>query len=225
MIGTLVNVAAILVGGSIGLLIKKGLPERIKEGVMKALGLVTIFIGVMGAIKSQDILAVVLSIVVATIIGSLVDFDKGIHTLSDKLQRSNKNGRFSEGFVTATLLFITGAMAVTGAMNDGMSGDSTLLITKAVMDGISALIFAAALGCGVLFSAVPVLIYQGGIALMARWIAPALPPEAIIEMGAVGSVLVIGVGLNLTGAAKIKVFNSILAIFLPILYFFILSLF
>lgn len=225
MTGTFVNAAAILVGGSLGLLIKRGLPQRVTDGVMKALGLVTIFIGILGAIKSQDVLAVVLSIVVATVIGSLIDFDKGIHKLTDRLIGSKGDNRFSEGFVTTTLLFITGAMAVTGAMNDGINGDSTLLITKAVMDGVSALIFAAALGMGVLFSAVPVLIYQGGIALLSGLITPVLSPQTIVEMGAVGSILVIGVGINLIGAAKIKVFNSILAIFLPILYFLIKGLF
>ncbi|MDD3400893.1 MAG: DUF554 domain-containing protein [Eubacteriales bacterium] len=225
MTGTFVNAAAILVGGSLGLLIKRGLPQRVTDGVMKALGLVTIFIGILGAIKSQDVLAVVLSIVVATVIGSLIDIDKGIHKLTDRLIGSKGDNRFSEGFVTTTLLFITGAMAVTGAMNDGINGDSTLLITKAVMDGVSALIFAAALGMGVLLSAVPVLIYQGGIALLSGLIAPVLSPQTIVEMGAVGSILVIGVGINLIGAAKIKVFNSILAIFLPILYFLIKGLF
>lgn len=224
MIGTLVNVVAILMGGGLGLLIRKGLPERITDGVMKALGLVTVFIGVQGAILSQNVLVAVLSIVIATLIGAFIDFDGRIHTFSKRLQKDGQGNKISEGFISATLLFVTGAMAVTGAMNDGMKGDSTLLFTKSIMDGISALIFAAALGWGVLLSAVPVLIYQGAIALMAGLIAPVLPPETVVEMGAIGSVLVIGVGLNLLGATKIKVFNSILAIFLPIPIFLILNL-
>ncbi|MDO4543658.1 MAG: DUF554 domain-containing protein [Clostridia bacterium] len=216
MIGTLVNTGAILVGGALGLFIKKGLPPRITDGVMKALGLVTVFIGVSGAIESQNVMVAVLSVVLATVLGAWIDIDGRLHRLSEKLNRSSENTRFSEGFMSATLLFVTGAMAVTGAMQEGMNGDYSLLFTKAIMDGISALLLSAALGAGVLLSAVSVLIYQGGISLISGIAAPVLTAATIVEMGAVGSILVIGVGLNLLGATKVKVFNSIFAILLPI---------
>ncbi|MDO4564430.1 MAG: DUF554 domain-containing protein [Clostridia bacterium] len=216
MIGTLVNAGAIVVGGAFGLLIKKGLPERLVSGVMKALGLFTVFIGVSGAIESQNALIVVLSLVIATLIGAVLKLDDRVVRLGDRLRGKNQSSRFSEGLTTATLLFITGAMAVTGAISEGIEGDYSLLFTKAVMDGISALLLASAFGAGVLLSAVPVLLFQGGISLLASLLAPVLTAETIVEMGAAGSILVIGVGLNLLGATKVKVFDSILAVFLPI---------
>ena len=221
MLGTLVNVAAILLGGAVGLLFKKGLNEKLSGAVMTGLGLVVLYIGIDGALEGQNALIATISIVVGGLVGTLLDLDglvnRGAHWLEGKIVKKDANGRFGEGFVTASLLFCVGAMAVVGALNSGLSGDHSLLFTKSLLDGVSAVIFAAAFGPGVLLSAVCVLVYQGGITLLAQAVATLLTDAVVAEMTCVGSLLIIGIGLNLLGVTKIKVMNYILAIFLPIL--------
>ncbi len=221
MLGTIVNVAAIVLGGAIGLLLKKGLPERVSGGVMQGLGLICIYVGISGSLNGKNALIATISIVVAGVIGTLFDFDgrftRFVCRLEKLVVRNGAEGStFGEGFITATLLFCVGAMAIIGALNSGLSGDHEVLYTKSLLDGVSSVVFAGTLGAGVLLAALPVLIYQGGITLLAQFLAPVLSDSAIAEMTCVGSILIIAIGLNLLKVTKIKVMDFILAVFIPI---------
>ena len=221
MLGTLVNAGAILLGGAIGLIAKKGLNEKLSNAVMTGLGLVVVYIGIDGALSGQNALIATVAMVVGGVVGTLLDLDglfsRGAHKLETLLVKKDADGRFGEGFVTATLLFCVGAMAVVGSLNSGLRGDHSLLFTKSLLDGVSSVIFASTFGAGVLLSALAVLVYQGGITLLAQALAPVLTEAAVAEMTCVGSLLIVAIGLNMLGLTKIKVMNYILAIFLPIL--------
>ena len=221
MLGTIVNVAAIILGGAIGLLLKKGLPERVSGGVMQGLGLICIYVGISGSLNGKNALIATISIVVAGVIGTLLDFDgrftRFVCRLEKLVVRNGAEGStFGEGFITATLLFCVGAMAIIGALNSGLSGEHEVLYTKSLLDGVSSVVFAGTLGAGVLLSALPVLIYQGGITLLAQFLAPVLSDSVIAEMTCVGSILIIAIGLNMLKVTKIKVMDFILAVFIPI---------
>lgn len=222
LLGTLVNAAAIVLGGAIGLLLKKGLPERIADALMKGNGLVVLYIGLSGALKGQNVLVAVLAIAIGGALGSWIDIGRGVNALGDKAQKlfareeTGTKSTFAEGFVSATLLFCVGAMAVVGSLQSGLSHDHGTLYAKALIDGITAMIFAASLGAGVLLSAVPILLYQGTIALLAGLLAPLLTDGIIAEMTCAGSLIIAGIALNMLGVCKIKVANYLPAIFLPI---------
>ncbi|HRX59535.1 MAG TPA: DUF554 domain-containing protein [Eubacteriales bacterium] len=221
MLGTIVNAAAILVGGALGLLLKKGIPERISTGIMQGLGLVVIYIGISGALEGQNALITTVAIVLGGAIGMLLDLDGRFTRLVGKAEaRFHKNAEdgstFGEGFITATLLFCVGAMAVVGSLNSGLSGNHEVLFTKSLLDGVSSFVFASTLGAGVLLSAVAVFVYQGAITLLAQFLAPVLSDAAVAEMTCVGSLLIVAIGLNLLKVTKIKVMDFILAIFIPI---------
>jgi len=223
MISPVVNAVAIIIGSLIGLLLKKGIPKRLTDSVMKALGLCTTFIGITGLLKGENVLVLIVSMVLGTLIGEGIDLDLRINHLGEWVERklkkndSQKNSGFAEGFVTATLLFCVGAMAVVGSLQSGLTGDHEMIYTKSILDFIAAIIFASTLGIGVMFSAVAVLIYQGSIVLLSSWIAPFLTDATIGEMTAVGSLLIFALGLNILGITKIKVMNLVPAIFIPIL--------
>lgn len=221
MLGTWVNVAAVLVGGSAGLLIKKGLPARLAETLMKGIGLCTVYLGISGSLQGRDSLKLILSVVLGALIGEGLDLDGKIQRLGEWVERrfSKKGGGVSlaEGFVTASLLFCVGAMTIVGALQSGLTGDHQMLFTKSMLDFVSSMIFASSLGAGVLFAAAFVLVFQGGITLLAGFVSPFLGEAVIAEMTCAGSVLIIGLGLNLLGITKLKVMNYLPAIFLPVL--------
>lgn len=222
MLGTIVNAAAIAVGGALGLLLKKGLPEKVSDTVVQGMALVCLYIGVSGALKGQNALIATIAIVVGGVIGALLDLDghftRGVEKLEHALiKQARPDSRFGEGFVTATLLFCVGAMAVVGSLNSGLTGDHAVLFTKSVLDGVSSIVFASAMGAGVLLSAVAVLVYQGTITLLAQVVAPVLSEAAIAEMTCAGSLLIIAIGLNMLKLTNIRVMNLLPAIFLPIL--------
>ncbi len=221
MLGTLVNTAAVVLGGAIGLLLKKGLPKRLSDAAFKALGLCTLFIGISGSLKGQNTLILILSMVAGTLIGEGLDLDKRIGALGSwvegKFQRKGGDSSIAEGFVTASLLFCVGAMAIVGALQSGLLGNHEMLFTKSLLDFVAAILFASSLGVGVICSAAFVLVYQGSIALLAAWVAPLLSDTVVAEMTCVGSVIIIGLGLNMIGVAKFKVMNFVPAIFFPIL--------
>ncbi len=202
MIGTLINTAAILLGGAIGLLLRKGLRKDISDTVMQGLGLCVLLIGITGALKTQNTLLVILSMVVGGVLGAWINIEKRLNRMGEyaqrRLVREGDGGSFAKGFVTASLVFCVGAMAVVGALDSGIRGDHSTLIAKAALDGVAALIFAGTMGPGVLLSALPVLVYQGLIALLGQWIAPILSDEVVREMSAVGGLLIVGLGLNMT---------------------------
>lgn len=217
MLGTVVNAAAVVAGSLIGLLLKKGFSKKLADAIMVGLALCVLYIGIDGALEGRHVLAAILSIVVGGILGTLLDLDARLKNLGDRIEGRIKNSAgFSAGFVTASLLYCVGAMSILGSLSSGIKGDHSILYTKSLLDFISAIVLAATLGPGVAFSAVPVFLYQGAITLLARFIAPVLSDAAVADMTCVGSLLLIGLGLNMLGVTKIKVMNYVLGIFLAV---------
>ena len=223
MLGTLVNTAAGLVGSCIGLLFRKGLPERFGQVIMKGLGLCVMYIGVKGALKGENEIIAILSIAVGAVIGELLRLDERLEKLGGWIERKCKKREddktsVTEGFVSASLLFCVGAMTILGSLESGISGDHSTLFLKSILDFTCSIIYASTLGYGVIFSAATVLVIQGSITLLAGWIAPVLTETVILEMSCVGSILIIGLALNMLGITKLKTMNYIPAIFLPRLF-------
>ncbi|MFD0826757.1 DUF554 domain-containing protein [Neobacillus sp. M.A.Huq-85] len=213
LLGTLVNGALIIIGSLLGKLLNR-IPESMKTTVMYAIGLSVMVLGLQMGLKSENFLIVILSLVMGAVIGELFKLEEKLNDLGHWLESkvgSNGKGSISEGFVTATLIFVIGAMAIIGALDSGIRGDHDVLYTKSIIDGFTALILTTTLGIGVLFSAVPVLLYEGVIALFAtqidRFVPHALMDQFIVEMTATGGVMIFAIGLNLTGMIKIKVAN------------------
>ena len=208
--GVLVNVLTVVVGSTVGLLLKKQIPEKLTSAVMTAIGLCTVAIGVAGVIKGQNQLVMIISLVLGTIIGTIIDIDGKLTKIGDKLQKKkgeNEKSTFSQGFVTASLLFCVGAMTIVGSMNAGISGDNQMLYTKSVLDLISSTMLGASLGIGVLFSSAFVLVFQGGLVALSMALGSFLNDFAVAELICAGSVMIIALGLNLIGITKIKVAN------------------
>ncbi len=226
LLGAMVNAGAVILGGLIGLLIRaigrnaKKASGRFQDIVMKGVGLCVAYIGISGLMEGQNALIAILSVVIGGLIGELCRLENGIHAVGHAIERKfgSKDGSVSvtQGFVTASLLFCVGAMTIVGSLNSGIRGDHTMQYTKALLDGISAIIFASSLGYGVLFSAGAILVVQGGITLLAGTIAPYLSDVVIAEMTCVGSLLILGLALNLLGITKLKVMNYVPAVFIPI---------
>ena len=228
MIGTLINVVTILAGVGLGLLLRKGIPERMRDTVMQGLGLCVILIGVSGAIKTADTMCVIVSIVIGGLLGSAVNVEHLLDQLGQAAEKQFAKGDqsgFAKAFVTASLVYCVGAMAIVGSMDSGLRGDHMTLIAKSALDGVSAIFFTSALGPGVALSALAVLLYQGSIALLANWIAPLLTDPIINEMSAVGGLLIIGIGLNMIYDKHISVGNLLPAIFVPMAYVPLMTLF
>ena len=220
MLGTLVNTISVLVGSTIGMIVNKGIPQRIADQMMRALGLCSIFIGIQGAFKGENTL--IISMVIGVVIGEGIDIDKhvtnGVNYLEKKfVKKQTGKHTISEGLITSSLLFCVGSMTIVGCLNAGMLNDYTMLYTKSTLDFCSSMIFASTLGVGVMLSAVVILIYQGGLTLLAMFAAPLLTTAVINEMTCVGSLVIIATGLNLLGVTKIKLMNYIPAMFLPII--------
>ncbi len=220
MIGTLVNTLAAVVGGLLGSLLKKGIPERLADLVQKGLALCVLYIGIKGSLVGTNTLVTILSLVLGAILGELLDIDRGIERLGAWAQGklSRKGGsRLGEGFVTASLLFCVGSMAVVGSLQSGLTGNHETIFTKSMLDFVSAIILASTLGLGVCLSGAFVLVYQGAIVLLARWAAPILSEYTVAEMSCAGSLLIVALGLNLLGVTRLKVANLLPAMFLPII--------
>lgn len=223
MLGTLVNTAAVLVGSCIGLLFRKGLPERFGQVIMKGLGLCVMYIGIKGALKGENEIIAILSVAVGAVIGELLRLDERLEKLGGWIERKCKKREddktsVTEGFVSASLLFCVGAMTILGSLESGISSDHSTLFLKSILDFTCSIIYASTLGYGVPFSAATVLVIQGSITLLAGWIAPVLTETVILEMSCVGSILIIGLALNMLGITKLKMMNYIPAIFLPLLF-------
>ena len=222
MFGVLVNVATVLIGSTVGLLFRKMIPQNATDFVMKGIGLCTIYIGIDGALGGTNPLIAIISMAVGALIGALADLDKHLNRFAGKLEDrfKNKDGSgpsIAEGFVTASLVFCVGAMTIVGSLQSGLTGDHSMLITKATLDLVSSLIFAASLGIGVMLAAGFVLVFQGGIVLIAQAAAPFLTDYVIGEMTCVGSILIMALGMNIIGVTNFKVMNYLPAIFIPIL--------
>lgn len=219
LLGAIVNSAAILVCGAVGLFAGKLLSPRIQKAVTSALALLVMSVAIPGIDDSQKPLVPILSMILGVLIGELLDLDKAVNRFGDWLQRkTGGRGRITEGFVTGTVVFVIGAMSIMGSLSSGLSGDHTILYSKSLLDGVSALIFASTMGVGVLLSAVPLFLWQGGITLLlAALLSPYLAADVVAEINAVGSLLIMAISLNMLGVTKIRVLNLVPAMLLPIL--------
>ena len=224
MLATVINVILVLIGSAVGLLFKNLISDKLMSILTHALGLCVLGIGISNMTGTQDMLCVIVCMVVGTVIGNAVDIERRLEGAGDllraKVAKGEGGGRFTEGFVNASLLFCVGAMAITGSIEAGLNHDYRVIVSKGVIDGVTSISFAAALGVGVAFSVIPVLVYQGGITLLAGWVGPYLPEAVITEMTAVGGTLIVAIAVNMLalGREKIKVGNMLPAIFLPIAY-------
>jgi uncharacterized membrane protein YqgA involved in biofilm formation len=223
MIGVIVNTITVIIGSIIGLIFKKGIPKIFTESIMIGIGLCTVYIGISGTLKGKNTLILIISVVIGSIIGTWMDIDKRITTLGEWIGKcfkssSDSSVSIAEGFVTGSLLFCIGAMTIVGSLNAGLNGDNTMLFTKSVLDLISSALLSVSLGIGVLFSAVFVLLFQGGIVLLSQFLQPILTNSAVGEITCAGSLLIIALGLNIIGVTKIKIANYLPAIIVvPIL--------
>ena len=223
MLGVLVNVCTVLLGSGIGLLFKKGIPQRVSRAAMVGLGACTLYIGISGSLVGKNVLILIAAVVLGAVTGTLLRIDDAINRMAaaveNKWKKEGRSGSLAEGLVTATLLFCVGSMTVTGSIQAGLIGDHSVLITKAMLDLVSSMMLASSLGIGVMLASVSVMVIQGGLVLLAEWIAPVMSAGAIDEMTCAGSLLIVMIGTNLMGITKIKVADFLPAIlFAPLLY-------
>ena len=219
--GAIVNSIVVVITSLIGLLIGQRIPEKMNRAIMQGIGLVVITIGISGAVNGVNTLVLILSMVIGIVIGEGLDIHQRINLFIEKatkrLSGDKDQSEFTQAFMTATMLFCIGSMAIVGSLESGLTGDNATLYTKSVIDGISAVLFSSSLGIGVLFASIPLLLYQGSLIIFAQLLALILSDAVILEMTTVGSVLLIGMGLNMLDITDFKMMNFIPAIFLPIL--------
>ncbi len=224
MTGTLINAAAIIIGSIIGTSLNTKLPERFIKIIFQAIGLFTLFIGVFMALKTNNMFLMVISIVSGGIIGEWINIDKFVNHFGNNMKSRFKsnNSRFSEGFVTAFLLFCMGSVTILGAIEEGLGGKPNLLLAKSVLDGVSSIALAAALGFGVAFSVIPLLIYQGGLTLLAAYFGDYFAESIINELTGIGGLMLIGLGIHILEIKQLKILNMIpaLIIIVVLVYFF-----
>lgn len=233
-IGTIVNAILVIAGSLVGLLLKKAIPERLKTSLVHALALATMTIGLTGIITasctlkegglltSNYTIIMVVCMAAGTFIGELINIEKRLDNMGAFFQKkfsSDSNSTFAEGFVTASLVFCVGSMAILGSLNDGILHDPTILITKSLLDAVMSVVFASTLGIGVMFSATTVIVYQGLITLCASFISPFLTETVIAQMSFIGSILIMGIGLNFLYKPSLKLANMLPAMFLPLIYY------
>lgn len=221
MLGTIVNCLAIAAGSLVGLLFKNGIPDRYNQTVMQAVGLAVLLVGLKTAIVSDDLLVIIISLALGALGGEWVGIENRLERLGKFLEAkfSRGSGGFAQGFVTASLIYCVGSMAIVGSLESGLSGNHATLFAKSCLDGIVSIILTSSLGLGVMFSAVPVLLYQGAITLLASVLKPLLVPAVIAQMSGVGGLLILGIGMNMLREKKIKVGNMLPAIFIPLVWF------
>lgn len=217
MLGPIVNGVVIVICALAGKFLVKGLSGRFEEIIKKAIGLSIMYIGISGAMENKRVMLLIISMVAGSIIGEWINIDKGMNTLGLWAEKKFGfgEGNFAKGFVTASILFCTGSMAIVGAMQSGLQGNHEMLYAKSILDGVISIVFASTMGIGVAFSAIPVFLYEGAIALGAGYIKDWMTPEIITEMSAVGSLLIAALGFNFLEVKEIRVANMIPAIFLP----------
>ncbi|MGN1250797.1 MAG: DUF554 domain-containing protein [Candidatus Spyradocola sp.] len=220
MIAQVVNAAAIVIGALLGNRLRGGISERFRSILMQAMALAVMLIGITGAIKTTDALIVVVSLAIGALVGEGVNIEKRLEQAGDALKSRVKGAEasFTQGFVSASLIFCVGAMAIVGSLDAGLRGEYSTILTKSLIDGITAAMLASTLGIGVIFSAVAVFVYQGAITLLAGLLQPLLTDAIITEMSAVGGLLIFAIGLNMQGITKIRVGNLLPAIFVPLAY-------
>ncbi|MDR1420321.1 MAG: DUF554 domain-containing protein [Treponema sp.] len=248
MPGPLVNAATIMICSLIGRFLLRGIPGRFEEIIKKAIGLAVIYVGIKGALESRHVLLLIMSMVIGAVLGELVNIDKRMNALGGWAERKLSGGArekapayaggppgagnaanasnavaagrsFSRGFVSASVIFCSGSMAIVGSIQSGLEGNHELLFAKSILDGSISIVFGASMGIGVFFSAVPVLLYEGGMALASLAIRDFLTQEIITEMSAAGSLLIAAIGFNFLSVKEIRVTNLVPAVFVPWAYF------
>ena len=221
--GAFVNFILVIIGSSIGMLLRRGIPEKVQKTLVSAVALCVLYIGITGLFEENiNVLIVIISMALGAIVGQLIDLDRLVNVLAQKIEAkvkkdNGKSGKIAEGFVSATLLFCVGAMTVVGSIDSGVSGDNTTLYSKSVIDCISSAVLASSLGFGVMLSSLGVIAIEGGLTLLAHVVQPILTTEVVAHISVIGSLLIIAIALNMLEITKIKVMNIIPAVFLPIL--------
>lgn len=216
--GTFINMAAVLVGGTIGLLLHQNLPKSVQLIAFQAIGLCTLFLGVQMSLQVKDPLILIFSVLIGGVAGELMHLDVGIERLSDWLKRLVRSGdaNFTQGMVSAFLIFCIGSMTIVGALNEGISGDWSLLLTKSVLDLFTSIALASTYGVGVLFSVIPMLIFQGGLTVFASQFGDLFGPTLLAQLTATGGILILGIGINLLDIKQIKVINMMPALLVAV---------
>lgn len=226
--GVIINVIAIVIGTIIGLFLKRGMSEKMSSHIMQGLALITFIIGLKGALVDQDMILLIVSISLGGYLGEMMQLEENIRKFAewvqDKLSKEGAQNQLAEGFVSAVLIFCVGAMAVMGSLEAGLRNNHGILITKALIDGFASIILTTTKGAGVMLSALAILLYEGGMMVLAQFVAPYLSESIVYAMSAVGSLLLVALGLNLLELTKIKVMNFLPAMFLPIVLIPLLSL-
>ncbi len=225
MIGTLVNTAAVIVGGTIGLLLKKNMPQRVTTIYFQAVGLFTLAIGITMVMKMDHILIVVGSLALGSLLGEWMNIETGAERMSTYLKKRFRIGseKFSEGLITAFLLFCIGSMTILGTIQEGTGGSSDLLYTKSLMDFFSGMLLASAFGFGVVVSAIPLLIFQGGLTLLAMYAGSFFTPVIIQGLTSIGGILLIGLGINILEIKKLRIMNMLPALLVVVLLLWIFA--
>lgn len=225
MIGTLVNAGAVIAGGIVGMLLNKSLHDRYKTIYFQAVGLFTLAIGINMVYNMQHILIVVGSLAVGSLLGEWMNLEKGVERVSQNLKTKFRigNDRFSEGLITAFLLYCIGSMTILGAIQEGTGGSSDLLLTKSLMDGFSSILLASAFGVGVIVSAIPLLIFQGGLTLLAMYASSFFNPQIIQGLTSVGGILLIGLGINILEIKKLRIMNMLPALLVVVLLLYLFA--
>lgn len=226
MYGTLVNVAAIIAGSLLGLLFGKRIKIEVSSSLFRALGLCIIYVGLAGVLETKEPMLLIISIALGTLVGETINIERKLELLSEKVEglfKGKGDSGIKEGFLTATLLFCVGSMAIIGPLESALTGVHSTLFAKSVLDGISSILFSSTLGIGVMLSAAPVLLYQGSIALFAGVLKPFMTEGLVGALSSVGSLLILGLGLNMSLHAKLKVSNMLPSILVPVIYFIFLS--
>jgi uncharacterized protein len=221
VLGTLVNTAAIIVGSLLGIFIRSGIKTNYRQTVMQAVGVAVIVIGLKGALQTADLLLVIISLALGSIIGEFMKIEERLNAMGRAIERrvAGHSEGLAQGFVTCSLMFCTGAMAIVGSLESGLTGNHQTLFAKSILDGMIALLFASTMGIGVLFSAFSVLIYQGLITIGAGMIQPLLTETVIAQMSAVGGLLIVALGFTMLEIKAIRVGNMVPAIFVPLAYY------
>ncbi|NYB75837.1 DUF554 domain-containing protein [Sedimentibacter hydroxybenzoicus DSM 7310] len=223
MLGTIVNAAAVIVGGLIGIFFKNVIPEKLNEALLKASGLAVIAVGVKLSLVGENLTLLIMSVIIGSGIGEFINIEGKLDKFGEYVESKmkNKGSNVTLGFVTCTLIYCVGSMSIVGAIQSGLTGNHEILFSKALLDGIMSITMAVSMGMGVVLSGLSVLVYQGTITLLAQFMQSLLSDVVVTEMTAIGGVLIMAIGLNFLEIKRIKVGNMLPAIFLPILYYLI----
>ncbi len=222
MLGTWINVAAIIIGSGIGIIFKKKISSSIQDALLKALALVVVMIGISGMLKAEHMVLMILSLSLGTLLGEIIGLEariqKGLERFESRFSDNKEKGWFAKGFMSATVLFAIGAMAIIGSFEAGMNQNYDILITKSMLDFVAAILLTASLGIGVMFSSISILIYQGTLTLLAGALSMIMHPQSIALMSVTGSALILALGLNMLKITEIKVTNMLFSLLFALFF-------